>query len=135
MAMVKCPHCGKNVSDKDRRCPNCDFEINRNELVCSNCGSVDLIDNTENALSPKNKNKGCLFAFLFTILSIITAPFLGRGIGDGLISAASEGTVESLKADPKKAKKQLEEEGKAIYLCRNCKNQFIDFKEKGINKK
>lgn len=36
MAMVKCPECGKEVSDKATSCPNCGTSI-RNKF-CPNCG-------------------------------------------------------------------------------------------------
>lgn len=28
MALIKCPECGKDISDKAKSCPNCGYEIN-----------------------------------------------------------------------------------------------------------
>ncbi len=41
MAMVKCEHCGKSVSDSENVCPFCDEEI-RNSFVCPNCNSKNI---------------------------------------------------------------------------------------------
>ena len=51
MALIKCPECGKEISDKANACPNCGNPINVVEkkeetpesyLCCPKCGSRDL---------------------------------------------------------------------------------------------
>ena len=33
MAMIKCPECGKDISDSARQCPNCGFELKKEPTV------------------------------------------------------------------------------------------------------
>lgn len=49
MAMIKCPGCGKDISDKAEKCVNCGFVINENIVIekkCSECGAI-LTDDME----------------------------------------------------------------------------------------
>lgn len=45
MALIKCPECGKEVSDKAKTCPNCGYPINEyvakknDKLICPQCGN------------------------------------------------------------------------------------------------
>lgn len=41
MAIIKCPECGNEVSDKARTCPHCGNPIDTN-VYCPNCGSSDV---------------------------------------------------------------------------------------------
>lgn len=40
MALIKCPECGKEVSDNAVNCPNCGFSLNStsNQKFCKHCG-------------------------------------------------------------------------------------------------
>ena len=38
MALIKCPECGKELSDKATSCPNCGVPLN-NQKFCIHCGS------------------------------------------------------------------------------------------------
>lgn len=38
MALIKCPECGKELSDKATSCPNCGVPLN-NQKFCVHCGS------------------------------------------------------------------------------------------------
>lgn len=43
MAMIKCPYCKKEISDKAQKCVNCGREINLDgdgKMICSECGTV-----------------------------------------------------------------------------------------------
>lgn len=45
MALINCPECGKEISDKAVACPNCGNPINQQPeeyLCCPNCGSREL---------------------------------------------------------------------------------------------
>lgn len=56
MALVKCPECGKEISDQAKSCPNCGFVIsslteqpvesvntdNKSSVKCPKCGSTNL---------------------------------------------------------------------------------------------
>lgn len=46
MALIKCPECGKEISDKAPACIHCGFPLNQEEKnileKCINCGYTDL---------------------------------------------------------------------------------------------
>ncbi len=50
MALIKCPHCGKEISDKAKKCVGCGWEVNLEILntdeVFTNFGET-ILDNTE----------------------------------------------------------------------------------------
>ena len=52
MAMIKCPECGHQVSDKAKSCPNCGAPIDT-KVYCPNCGSsnVKVISGASKAFS------------------------------------------------------------------------------------
>ncbi len=43
MALIKCPRCGKDVSQKADFCPNCQLAINAKKYVCKECGAKSVI--------------------------------------------------------------------------------------------
>lgn len=44
MAIIKCPECGRQISDKAPVCPNCGVEIAGKIIKCSQCGEVYFRD-------------------------------------------------------------------------------------------
>ena len=40
MAIIKCPECGHQISDKAPVCPSCGVEIAGKTEKCPNCGEV-----------------------------------------------------------------------------------------------
>lgn len=44
MAIIKCPECGHQVSDKAETCPSCGVRISGNVTKCSRCGAVVFKD-------------------------------------------------------------------------------------------
>ncbi len=54
MAMIKCPECGHQVSDKAEACPSCGVHIAGNVKKCSHCGAVVFKDQ---ALCPECHNR------------------------------------------------------------------------------
>ncbi len=44
MAIIKCPECGHQISDKAPTCPNCGVEIAGKVRKCANCGNVYFND-------------------------------------------------------------------------------------------
>jgi len=63
MALIKCPECGKEISDKASACPNCGYPMNRAE-----------IETEEDRIVIRGKNKGKTFlafgGILFFMLMI-----------------------------------------------------------------
>ncbi len=82
MALIKCPECGKEISDKAASCPNCGCPISMAE---SNRTEI-MNDDTEKSSirsSPvvKNSNTKVIFiALVACILFAIIAVIVGRGI-------------------------------------------------------
>jgi len=65
MAIIKCPECGRQISDKAPVCPNCGVEISGKITTCPECGEVYFTEknecpnchgNTNNATESDNKN-------------------------------------------------------------------------------
>ena len=42
MAIIKCPECGHQVSEKAPTCPSCGVEIAGNITCCPNCNKIYL---------------------------------------------------------------------------------------------
>ncbi len=83
MALINCPECGKEVSDKAESCPNCGFIINRqrevnnfipngNQLKCPKCGGLNVTFQREQTgsigagtnkvvIHQAKKSKGCVY--------------------------------------------------------------------------
>lgn len=42
MALIKCPECGEEISDKAVKCPKCgaEFPVEKPQKVCKECGEV-----------------------------------------------------------------------------------------------
>ncbi len=41
MALINCPNCGKQISEKATKCIHCDFELNKKseDIICPDCGA------------------------------------------------------------------------------------------------
>ena len=46
MAIIKCPECGRQISDKAPVCPNCGVEIAGQITQCPYCGEIYLKSET-----------------------------------------------------------------------------------------
>lgn len=40
MALIKCPECGKEISDKAGHCPSCGAPVVVHKWICSKCGNM-----------------------------------------------------------------------------------------------
>lgn len=47
MAIIKCPECGRPVSEKAKMCPNCGVEIEGKIKKCPECGNIVFVDQDE----------------------------------------------------------------------------------------
>lgn len=56
MAIIKCPECGHQISDKAPVCPNCGVEIAGKLTLCPNCGEIYFknLDRCPNCHCPNN---------------------------------------------------------------------------------
>ena len=45
MALIKCPECGNDISDKAKKCPHCGYDKERK--YCPECGTMLAIDDAK----------------------------------------------------------------------------------------
>lgn len=85
MALIKCPNCGTDVSDKAKQCPNCGeilqtqkvvkvceecgYELDDNETICPKCGCP--VPESEEQKRTRKKKK--IIIFVIAILVVIFA--------------------------------------------------------------
>lgn len=64
MALIKCPECGKEISDKASSCPSCGYPINNTE-----------IETEQDRINIRGKNKGKNFLIFGSVLFLISMVF------------------------------------------------------------
>jgi uncharacterized membrane protein YvbJ len=80
MALINCPECGTEVSDKADKCPKCAYPI---KSVSPNSTSISEAK-TEVIVRPKEGcflqtlNAGCMFIAIIIVLIILVAIFSHR---------------------------------------------------------
>lgn len=83
MALIKCPECGRDISDKAESCPHCGYKVgqeNRNYGYYPGGGANGTsVDNDME--SEKNKESAKKFAFLSLAIGIFSTLFSCTGIG------------------------------------------------------
>lgn len=67
MALIKCPECGKEISDKASSCPNCGYPINNIK-----------VETEQDRVNIRGKNKGKNFLIFGSVLFLVSMVF---GIG------------------------------------------------------
>ena len=135
MAMIDCPECGKQVSDKAPACPTCGMPIARQPpvlmppqldyhqlmpqmqpqhvqplpsrgLTCRKCGSKNVnVQMLQTAASTSTKGKGCLFTIVRWTLIICTC---GLWLLFGKKKSKSKTTFSNQK----------------VAVCSNCGNSW-----------
>ncbi len=79
MALIKCPECGKKISDKAKSCPQCGFPLE--ELKKANPQTVEKVTEREEAnISSEPKSK----INIKSMVTLIGALLLGSAIGVGV---------------------------------------------------
>lgn len=88
MALIKCPECGNQISDKAESCPKCGYELNKKETPTT----------SDNKVASSFINKGNI-KYILIILAIIVAGFLffnqnnnNTGTGTGGTGTGGTGT-------------------------------------------
>ena len=89
MALIKCPECGNQISDKAESCPKCGYELNKKS---------DSVTTNANKIASSFANKGN-FKYILIILAIIVVGFLvfnqpsnNTGTGTGGTGTGGTGT-------------------------------------------
>lgn len=73
MALIKCPECGKEISDKASSCPNCGYPISNNSFVVSkeNQKQTQNNDNENNSDIVQSKSKKSKKIFIIGGITIV----------------------------------------------------------------
>lgn len=71
MALIKCPECGKEISDKATVCPNCGYPITSEPIIDSN---------TDGESEGKSDTMQGILSIVFGVLGIIFALIIGGSI-------------------------------------------------------
>ena len=66
MALIKCPECGKEVSDKASSCPNCGHPIEDQTVEVEEYSNKEIV----NPLPKKSKKKVIFFIAIITVIII-----------------------------------------------------------------
>lgn len=74
MALIKCPECGKEISNKASSCPSCGYPINKTE-----------VETEQDRINIRGKNKGKNFLTFGIILFFVSMIF---GLGTANVEAA-----------------------------------------------
>ncbi len=90
MALIKCPECGKEISDKAKTCPNCGCPMDGAKIAPNITQSA-----TTSQPKTKKKGKGCLIFFIiFIIVPSIIGVFANLITGEP-ITKTKESTASS----------------------------------------
>lgn len=106
MALIHCPECGKEISDKAEKCPNCGYPLppqKTQPVVNSSNESVAPIHQPPNEQNKKKLNVGCMIALtipvvliLVLLLAMCSSSSSGGGDLEGPHSKAEAMTVAKL---------------------------------------
>lgn len=93
MALIKCNHCGKMVSDRADKCPHCGNDP-REEIVQPQVNTTDNQVEIEEEVSSPEANKGLIaVVVVLAIIAIGFAGYLCFGTGTGRTEAMPVDTV------------------------------------------
>lgn len=76
MALITCPECGNQVSDKADKCPNCAYPINsRNAISKENESTPPIIVKSKEGCFLQTMNVGCMIIGGIILLVILAYLF------------------------------------------------------------
>lgn len=75
MALINCPECKNEISDKAEKCPKCAYPINPSQDVTKEV-IVEAGNKSSEGLFLKTLNVGCLILFLIITLILVFFIFL-----------------------------------------------------------
>lgn len=77
MALIKCPECGKEISDKADNCPNCGYPVDKVQNMSEGI-DMNAVPITHSQV-PKRKNRGCLIGLIIFFVCLFA---VGAGVSD-----------------------------------------------------
>lgn len=104
MGLIKCPECGKEISDLAQNCPNCGRPLQINVQTQQNVSAQGTMSGNQQApfrQQPKKKGHGCLITVLVFVgfVSIATAAAMKGASKTGDRSGTSANRTGAVEAD------------------------------------
>ena len=96
MAIVKCPNCGKMVSDTSQRCSQCDGDLIVTKYACGSCSSLNIELNPKGYMK-QNSRAGCLMHLIGPVFTSLLS-----------------------KTMSKKEYQEMMAKGGGYYVCKDC---------------
>lgn len=91
MALIKCPECGKDISDKASSCPNCGFELNTAKYGKELGAGIKEGLKGLNTMSSPKKKKTCVLMIIIPLALFVI--FFSIGISTNKDNIASIGII------------------------------------------
>lgn len=116
MALIKCPECGKEVSDSARNCPSCGYPLIASETTENNDNSLKKSTQVNMPIQPTKKKKGgclggCLITVVIFILFIVIVAVIG---GNSMTNSIKTDTPTNEVAKEKGAAETTEAEETSV---------------------
>ena len=132
MAMIKCPECGREISDKAAACPGCGAPITGGQTVIQDADTLEF-QPTPIGESGKKPTQGIVLIVVGIILILIGLPMLSIIIGIGPIAFGVilllGGMVQLKKSSPCKCpyclKDSILPDGNTSFKCPHCKKTSV----------
>lgn len=116
MALIKCPNCGKDISDKATKCIHCKLEIK------SDYSQVDNNVNNQNGMKDNRIGKsGCSIALIVLIILFL---IFGLSMCSGSGSGSSSKDVYYCGFCGKKMTGGYYDYFDNKYVCRSCSKKY-----------
>lgn len=106
MAIIICPECGKEISDKASTCPNCGYPITANQEQVKN---EKPKSNIEEKPKKDKKPMGCLPRAVLIIITAIVLMFVATSILPGDSDSDSEPSKYSISGESSQEQEEVEE--------------------------
>lgn len=105
MALIKCPECGKEISDNAKNCPQCGYPLKASETKGGDSLSNAAASGSQQIPPPmpKKKKSGCLvgcltFFVIFAVLIVVMAVIGGKSTGSSSSASTKSNTEKSSEA-------------------------------------
>lgn len=109
MALIKCPECGKEVSNSATSCPNCGYPLDKGAVI--NNQQVVPPKAPTAVMPPKRKNgcaTGCLImVIIFALIGVIVVAVGVKSTGGSSSSTAAETTTQFNKSSAEELDKEI----------------------------
>lgn len=141
MALIKCPECGKEVSDNAVSCPGCGFPLKKDshsgvENVTRNADAGTYVNS-----APQKKKRGCLAGCLtaiivFVVFFVLLLAGSSTKTKNSSVTATLDKAVEETKADLEILSYENLSEGGLRYVTgeiRNNTNKSYSYVQVEIN--